>query len=87
MKPTPRTDAASQVIGPIAGSGVELIEADVARQLERENTVLLEALSDLCKCLAPTDAHVAAIGKRLGPSLQGKLIHARRVIAKAKGDT
>ena len=47
MSDTPRTDAESWVVGPLAGSGIELVTAAFARTLERENARLKEVNNDL----------------------------------------
>ena len=44
MSDTPLTDAASRIIGPIAGSGVEVVEIEISRQFERDRAELIEAL-------------------------------------------
>ena len=41
---TPIVDKASRIIGPIAGSGIEVIEESIARRLERDRTELIGAL-------------------------------------------
>ena len=47
MSNTPKTDAKAQFFGFNPDEGEEFVQADFARELERENAALREALHDI----------------------------------------
>lgn len=49
MSDTPKTDSKAQFFGFNPDEGEEFVQADFARELERENAALLEALEDMAR--------------------------------------
>jgi len=58
---TPKTDAKAQFFGFNPDEGEEFVQADFARELERENAALRQALEDMptCRCGLSTDEQCA----------------------------